>query len=143
MCGSGSGHHVRRNGKNISRAELYLQKAGCGQSRLESIGILPLNLPFSKVRDMPLCFYKRPVLAYRKEIQRNFAFMKKDIQLWFAEQQEWCCGAPSPGRPSASPNQATIAFNCACEHLGFILIYIVLLLTRCVLRDQKSLGRLF
>ena len=34
---------------------------------------------------------------------------------------------------SASQHQATIALNCACEHLYFILIYFVYPLASCVL----------
>ena len=43
------------------------------------------------------------------------------------------------GTTSASQHQAAITLNCVCEHLCFISTYFVYLVTRCVLRYQKSL----
>lgn len=46
---------------------------------------------------------------------------------------------PFPGNRPQYQQQAIIALNCILDHLCFIAIYFVRLLTRCVQRYQKSL----
>ena len=106
---------------------------------------------FSRVRLTSFCFYERPTLipVFDNNSEEGFCFHeeRQRVKIAFSvgsaaalieaahpERREWHSQAPFREPHLASQHPAAAALNCVCEHLCFISIYSVHLLSRCVLR---------